>query len=61
MKKPDDFGNPNRAALHPAFRSKTSIRPTLKRLQMLNSDYLDSPVRQVPIEEHNVKEETKTL
>ena len=61
MKEPDDLGKPKQTVLHPAFRSKTSNRPTFERLQMLNSGYLDGPVRQVPIEEHNAKKETKKL
>jgi hypothetical protein len=39
MKEVDDFGNPNREALHPAFRRKDSVRVSFKVLAKLNPGY----------------------
>ena len=60
MKEADDFGNPNRDALHPAFRRKDSVRIDPKRLSKINPDYRHGPVRHLSIEEYKAAKQSES-
>jgi hypothetical protein len=57
MKEADNFGNPNRDALHSAFRRKDSIRLDAKKLAKINPDYDHGPKRHMSVEEYNAAKE----
>lgn len=60
MKEPDDFGNPNRDALHPAFRRKDSVRVSHRMLEKLNPDYRHGKVICFSEEECKALQEERT-